>query len=171
MKRYVRVIALICALMMLLSLAACGGDTKETEAPTEESAVELTDFGWVKFEMPEGWVDAEESPAYITVREETDSHHVVKLFAYDYVTGESVERIAEEDVAGDPDRYTLDKAVEIGERTWYPVRFTFNGNDSVRMYTEIDSGHYCYATAFEMTESDPAVQTILGTAGFDASKI
>ena len=73
MKQSVKWIALLCVLLMMVSLVACGGekkddsskksDDKTAETTVEEPASNLTDFEWVKFEMPEGWSDAKESDA------------------------------------------------------------------------------------------------------------
>ena len=90
MKRSVRWLALICALMMTLSLFACG-EKKEDAKSDADAAVDLTDFGWVKFEMPEGWADAKESDAYVTVKEDADTHHIVKLFGNNYVVEKTIE--------------------------------------------------------------------------------
>lgn len=180
MKQSVKILALICALILLVSLAACG-DKKDDSAAKKsddsgssdvnEPASDLTDFGWVKFKIPEGWADNNESPAYVTVVEDADSHHIVKLFGYTYGTLTNPEDLAKNDAEKDPDRYTVDEPVEIGGRTWYPVRFTFNDVDSVRLFGEVDGEHYCYVTIFEQSENDPAVQTILNSIEFDASQI
>lgn len=180
MKKTVKILALLCALMMLVSLVACGDkkdDTaKKSDEKTSDSSQEeatesnLTDFEWVKFEMPEGWADAAESPAYVTVKEDANHDHIVKLFSKGKGADFSVEDIAKDDAANDPERYTADAAVEIGGRTYYPVRFKFNDEDSVRLFTEVDSEHYCYITIFQMKEDAPAVQTILNSIEFDAEK-
>ncbi len=170
MKRSVRWLALICALMMTVSLFACGEKKDDAKSGSDAAAVDLTDFGWVKFEMPEGWADAKESDAYVTVKEDADTHHIVKLFGNNYVVEKTIEEVAKADAADNPDRYTLDAPVEIGGREWYPVRFKFNDKDSVRLFAEVDKEHYCYVTVFEQTETAPAVQTILNNIAFDASK-
>lgn len=180
MKKSVKWLALLCALLMMVSLAACGGEKKDdadkkSDDKTAETTVEaadanLTDFEWVKFEMPEGWADAAESPLYVTVKEDADHDHIVKLFSKGKGADFSVEDIAKDDAAKDPERYTADAAVEIGGRTYYPVRFKFNDEDSVRLFTEVDSEHYCYITIFQMKEDAPAVQTILNSIEFDVSK-
>lgn len=175
MKNTVKILALICALVMVFALAACG-DSKEdtskksddktsdaTEAPKDSN---LTDFEWVKLEIPEGWYDAAESSAYVTVKDEADAYHIVKIFCDGKGADYSMEYIANLDVESDPDRYTADEPIEIGGRTYYPVRFKFNDEDSVRLFTEIDSEHYSYITVFQMSENDPAVQTILNSIEF-----
>ena len=181
MKQSVKWIALLCALLMMVSLVACGGekkddsskksDDKTAETTVEEPASNLTDFEWVKFEMPEGWSDAKESDAYVTVHDDANTKHIAKLFCRTNATGKSIEDLAKEDAAKDAERYSVDAPITINDRTWYPVRFKFNDNDSVRLFTDIDGGHYTYITIFEITETDPAAQKILTTIEFDPSKI
>ena len=180
MKKSVKLIALLCALLMLVSLAACGekkddtskkSDDKTSDSSVEEPESNLTDFEWVKFEMPEGWSDANESDSYVTIHEDANTKHTVKFFGHTNATGISMEELAKQDAEKDAERYTADAAVEIGGRTYYPVRFKFNDNDSVRLFTDIDGDHYTYITIFEMTETDPAAQQILTTIEFDPSKI
>lgn len=181
MKKPVKWLALLCALLMMVSLVACGSekkddadqksDDKTAETTVDEPASNLTDFEWVKFEMPEGWSDAQESDAYVTVQDEANTRHIVKLFSRTNSVGKSLEDIAKEDAEKDTERYSLDAPITINDRTWYPVRFKFNDNDSVRLFTDIDGDHYTYITIFEMTETDPAAQQILTTIEFDPSKI
>ena len=181
MKKSVKWLALLCALLMMVSLVGCGGEKKDdadkkSDDKTAETTVEaadanLTDFEWVKFEMPEGWFDAKESDAYITVHDDANTKHIVKMFSRTNTSGKSIEDLAKEDAEKDAERYSVDAPITINDRTWYPVRFKFNDNDSVRLFTDIDGGHYTYLTIFEITETDPAAQKILTTIEFDPSKI
>lgn len=177
MQKAVKILALLCALVMLVSLAACGGDkkdnsTKKSDDNTATEAAEpesnLTDFEWVKFEMPEGYADKKESDSYVTIGEEENSKHIIKLFLNTLISGKTVEEVVKSE-AEKSDTYTLDSAVEIGGRTWYPIRFTFNDNPSVKLYTDAGDGYLCYLTIYEMEENEPAVQTVLKSIEFDTS--
>ena len=166
MKKTTRMLALLCVLMMLVSLAACGdkkddsakksdGGETVTEAPADSN---LADYEWVKFEMPEGYADAKESDAYVTIKEEADSHHIIKMFEeniFSKTYDEMMQEFAEDDY------YTLGDVFELGGRTWTPVRFTFNDNPSVKLYTPLTETKYFYMTAFEMEETEPAVKTVI----------
>lgn len=178
MKQFVKLLALLCALIMLVSLAACGekkDDTKDSGSKTSDSSVEeadsnLTDFEWVKFEMPEGWSDAKESDAYVTIAEDADDHHKMKMFN-NSLAGETIQEKIEREY-GDDDYYTVEKdPVELSGRTWYVVRFNFNNNPSVMLYTDLVEGKLFYITAFEMDENADAVKTVLDSLEFDESKL
>lgn len=179
MQKAVKILALLCALVMLVSLAACGGDKKDdtvkktddntaTEA-AQEPAANLADFEWVKFEMPEGYKDMAESDSYVTIGETENSKHIIKFFS-GYLFDESIEEVVKEEAEGS-DSYTLDSAIEIEGRTWYPIRFTFNDNPSVKLYTDIGNDCLCYLTIYEMEENEPAVQTVLKSIEFDTSTL
>ncbi len=179
MKKTVKLLALFCALIMLVSLAACGekmaDDAKDSGSKTADSSVEeadsnLTDFGWVKFEMPEGWSDAKESDAYVTIAEDADDHHKMKLFKKS-LGSDTIQSKIEKDYGSD-DYYTVENdPIELSGRTWYVVRFTFNNNPSVMLFTDLVEGKLFYINVFEMDENADAVKTVLDSLTFDESKI
>ena len=180
MKKTVKLLALICALVMLVSLAACGEKKDDTssksgentaEAETEAPASNLTDYEWIKFEMPEGWADAKESDSYVTIREEADSDHVVKFFSHSYVTTKDLAEIVEKDASYDTERYHVGETFDLNGRKYYPEYFKFNDNDSVTLYVEIDADHYCEISVFEMTETAEPIKTILNSMEFDTTKL
>ena len=173
MKTTVKLVSLLCALLMVFSLAACGekADTaKDSDAKTTSSDSDstpapaandkLTDFGWVKFEMPEGYSDSKESDSYVTIAEDADSHHIIKFFSQTLFSGKTAADVAAEKA---DDKNTLGEKITVNGRDWYPLYFKFNDKDSVKLYTDVNESKYVYLTVYEMTENEPAVQTVLNS--------
>jgi hypothetical protein len=185
MKNTVKILALLCALALMLSLAACGGSTEQPQAPAQggnepdpnagaadtgaddgqivvgdpEPEDTRLDYGWIKFQMPEGYEDAQESDSYLTIRSTENSYHVIKVFR-EYKGDKTVAEMAAEKLASS-DRYTPGETLTINGREWVTVNFTFNDNPSVFFFGEGYDKYYIRVTVFEMTADEPAVQTLL----------
>ena len=183
MKKTVKLLALICAIAMLVSLAACGDSAEKKddaasqsadsspEAVTEAPASALADYEWIKFEMPAGWVETPESDYYTTISEEGNSDHIVKFFDHTYGSTTDLAQIVADDAAYDPDRYQVGEAFELNGIKWIPEYFKFNGNGSVTVYAEIDEKHYCEITIYEQTETAEVIKNLLSSIEFDAAKL
>ena len=174
MKRTVKLIALLCALLMIVSLAACGSKTEEKAssdkaesgaAEVTEAASNLTDFEWVKFEVPEGFEDTQESDSYVAFKDKEDTYRGFHVSWKSVSPSKTLEEIAESDTQYSTNA-SVDAAVELGGRTWVPVHFDFNDEPSVYLFTQIDEKHCCYIVAYKMTENDAAVQTIVNSIEF-----
>lgn len=175
MKKSVKLIALLCALLMIVSLAACGEKAEEkTDSKTTESAAEpasnLTDFGWVKFEVPEGFKDTQESDSYIAFKNEEDTYCGFHVAWKSVPSSKTLAEIAESDTQYSTNASVGDE-IELGGRKWIPVHFDFNDAPSVYLYTQIDDNHCSYVLAYKMTENDEAVKTIVNSIEFVPEKL
>lgn len=108
----------------------------------------------------------------MTIREDGNDRHCIKVFrktltssvptAADYAASE-VEKHAE--------KYTDEGKKTIGDYEWSLVGFTFNNNPSVYAYADAAEKKCVYATIYELTTEDPAVQTVLSTITVDPSQL
>ena len=173
MKKTVKLPALICALVMMVSLAACGEKKEEPAASSSEEEVKssVADYEWVKFEMPAGWTDAKGTGGYVTVTEDADAKHIVKLSTRSYMWQTELQDVIDKFIEYDGDRYKAESPTQIGSHKFYPLRFSFEGQQGVLLYCAVDDAHYCEISISQMTETDPAIRTILNSIEFDASKI
>lgn len=173
---------LACAFALAMGLAACSGgaasgsasgsaaasDSAAASAAAAEGAEaaadsNLTDFGWIAFEMPEGWADQKESDSYVTIADESNSKHIMKISANTLMsTYPTAADFAAKELASS-DSYTDEGTVTVGDYEWSLVGFTFNGNPSVKAYTGITEDKAIGVTIYEMDIDDPAVQTVLTT--------
>lgn len=180
MKTTIKILALMCALAMILTLAACGGKKEagstdsgksaasgsgEAASSAEEVQSNLTDFEWVKFEMPAGYSDAKESDYYVTIRQDDNDKHCMKISERTLTGGKTAAELAAEKA---DDRYTPGESFIVNSREWYPVSFQFNKEDSVILYSDVDERNAAEITVYQMTQDDPDVQTVLNSIEFVA---
>lgn len=191
MKKVLSLIAILGACVIAATaMTACGGNDKKeaskadtastaasdskteqqdaTEAPADDGT---TDFGWVKFKMPEGFEETKESSSYTTITDTQNSKRIMKVFAEYLSAGKTPESVRNEKVEKSSGRSEKGEDLTIGGTTWYVEKFTFNGNDSRKFYSGLDETNYVYITAFEMTEEDEAVKTVLESFAADPSKL
>lgn len=167
MKKTVKLSALICALIIIAALAACGekntGETSSQAADTSSAA--LADYGWVRFEMPAGYADTNESDYYVAVADENNDKHIIKIFNHTLVSGKTLEdEIADEmEYSQNP---SIEDAFDVNGRSWTPAYFDFNSNRSVKLFTQPNDSTCCFLVVYEMTETDEAVQTVLSSIEF-----
>lgn len=181
-----KLVIALCAAIMVMGLAACGGGSSSSaasasgsasasssaEASSSAASANLTDFGWVKIEMPEGYVDANESDSYVTIRDEGNDKHCMKIFKKTLVSSApTAADYAAKEVADHEGKYTDEGKVTIGDHEWNLVGFTFNNNPSVFAYTDVADKKCVYLTIYEMGIDDPAVQTVLSSIQVDESQL
>ena len=186
-----KLVVALCAAFVAVALAACGGGSSSSAASASGSASasasgsaasvssasasaagSLTDFGWVKFEMPEGYADAPESDAYVTIRQADNDRHVIKVFKKTLTSSApTAAEYAAKEVAEHEGKYTDAGKVTVGDREWNLVGFTFNNNPSVYAYADAADKKCVYLTIYEMGIDDPAVQTVLSSLAVDESKL
>ena len=177
MKTSMNILALICALAMVFSLAACGEKEEKKEdssgktadsSTVDEPDSDLTDFEWVKFEMPEGFADAQESDFYVTIKDAADDHHLFKLFNKTLTSGKTID-----DYIADENEYsqnvTEESPIEVSGRTWKVVHFDFN-EPSAKLFTQIDDTHCAQIVVYDHLEDDAALLTVLNSIEFDVEK-
>ena len=158
--------AIACAFALTLALAGCGGGGgDEGGAAASDAPGTPTTIQYASFNMPDGWGNFAESDSYVTIAEKENDDHMMKIFREKLFEGDTVESEAAER-AGYYDAEPGEPIV-IGETTWIPVDFTFNDNPSRFFFAPIDDEYYMYVTAYEITDADEPVQTVLGTLTVD----
>ena len=190
---------LACAFVLAMGLAACSGGSSSGAASGSASAssasasastssaaassaaassagatssANLTDFGWISFEMPDGWVDSKESDAYVTINDEANTKHIMKISRKTLVSSApTVADVAANDLAKNADRYADGGKKTIGDREWSLISFDWNGNPSVKAYTDLTEKKALEVTLYEITTDDPAAQKVLTTFKVDESKL
>lgn len=159
-----------CLLALTLGLAGCGGSGGgEAASDAPDVPGTPTTIQYASFNMPDGWADRAESSSYVSIVEEADGDHVMKIFVEHLFSGDTIQSVAEKEASyyGDD---ALGEAFEMGGYTWIPVSFTFNDNPSRKFYTQLDDENYAYVTTFEMTEDDEPVQIVLSTLSLEVSE-
>lgn len=136
-------------------------------ATTTTSKIPTTNtisYDWISFEIPLGWTDTKESASYVTVCEDTNSKHVIKVFKQN-LNAEipNAATYAKGAVLHGKGQYTDKGTIEINGRTWYLVGFNFNDKPSISAYTDYNNQQCVYFTAFEMTNDDDPVKTLMST--------
>ena len=190
---------LACAFVLAMGLAACSGGSSSGAASGSTSAssasasastssaaassaaassagatssANLTDFGWISFEMPDGWVDSKESDAYVTINDEANTKHIMKISRKTLVSSApTAADVAANDLAKNADRYADGGKKTIGDREWSLISFDWNGNPSVKAYTDLTEKKALEVTLYEITTDDPAAQKVLTTFKVDESKL
>lgn len=154
------------------SAASASAASSAAAASSATAAKGSADYGWVSFDMPEGWVDANESDAYETIADAANSKHKIKIFKKTLSSSApTAADYAAKEVADHADKYTDEGKKTIGNYEWNLVGFTFNNNPSVYAYADVAEKKCVYCTIYEMTVDDPAAQTVLSTLTVDASQL
>lgn len=158
-----------------LSLSGCSGssgsdDPNATET-AQSTADNLTDYGWVAFEMPAGWEDAKESDSYITIQKSANHDARIKIFSETLFSSAPT---AAEKAAADKEKrgdyYSDGGTQKIGDYEWTLLTFTFDGNPSVQAYADVDEDTCVTVTIFQQEIDNPDVQTVLSTMAIDPDK-
>lgn len=164
-----RLAKLFVAGAMTLVLAACGGggDAATTGGSGDAgggepaaAAANLTDFEWCSFEVPEGY-EVESEDVFEIIVAATDSDAEIHVH-YNTTTFETAQTEAETR-AGYSDKYTLEDPFEAYGRTWYLVTFDWNDVPSAHVYADWNEDYYVDITGFEVSNEDPAFQTVMET--------
>ena len=155
-------IIVACAFALTLGLAGCGGGGGDDGgAAASDAPGTPTTIDYASFNMPDGWENAPESDSYVTIASKDNDEQVIKIFRETLFSDETIESVAAKR-AGYYDAEPGEPIV-IGETTWIPVDFTFNDLPSRFFYAQLDDGNYMYVTAYELTDADEPVQTVLST--------
>ena len=165
-----KLVIAVCAVFMVMALAACGGSassgasTSSASAGSSVAAENLQDYGWITFEMPEGWADSKESDKYETIADSANSKHMMK-FMLNTLTASypTAADKAATDIASEANHYTDAGKQFIGNFEWSLASFEFNGNPSVVAYADAADGKCLKITIYELGIDDPAVQTVLSS--------
>lgn len=174
-----KIAVLACALVMAVGLFACSGGSSEggtsegqgAPAPAAPSA-NLQDYGWIAFEMPEGWEDANESDKYETIAEADDSHHIMKFMVNSLTKSyPTAADKAAHDIETSTTGYTEGGTATIGNYEWTLVNFTFNDTPSFMAYADIADERCLKITVYEMSIDDPAVQTVFNTLSINQDEL
>ena len=163
-------LAILATAALAFALTGCSGTS--TASSSSESASSETptvqDYGWLSFELPQGWQDAKESDKYETIAETAEPRHIVKFMVNTLNSSfPTAEDKAADDISKEYNHYTEADPIEIDDRTWYVATFEFNGNPSFVAYTDLDEGKCLKVTFYEMESTDPVAQTILSTIKVD----
>ena len=120
--------------------------------------------------MPAGWADAKESDAYVTIKEDANSKHIMKISRKTLLSSApTAADLAANEIAKNADRYTDGGTKTIGDHEWHLINFEWNGNPSQKAYADLTEKKALEVTIFEITTDDPAAQTVLSTFGVDES--
>lgn len=175
-----KLVITLCAMVLAMGLAACSGGSGSSAASSgsadaasgssaaagsaETAAANLTDYGWIAFEMPEGWEDAKESDKYETIAETANNKHMMKFMLNTLVSSyPTAADKAADDIGKEYNHYTDGGTMTIGGYEWSIANFEFNGNPSFTAYADVADKRCLKITVYEMTPDDPAVQTVFST--------
>ena len=181
-------ILVLALLLVLFPLAACGANStteksSDAAASANESAQNVAqsssdpgtavegDYGWVKLDVPDGYVYVKESDQYVTLQNATDSKVFVRI-ARDYLMGRSIEEVALTQISNNTEKYRKGADGFFSGLSWKVVDFEQNGQECRMLFAECGDGeHYLRVTAFGLTENDFALQVILGNIRLDLSQL
>lgn len=166
MKKLAFSLIAIAAALSVAVLAACSSDG-------------LTDFGWAKFKMPEGYVEANGLVDEVTISTSADTDPL--NFKLDDRTIQLRPKVREQAFPSAEAAMTaiLEKngggkvqSFEAGGRTWYAAPFSVkNEGDSVYGYTDVNTERCVGFNAYYMGIDDPDLLTVLETLEIDESKL
>ncbi|MGN0302588.1 MAG: hypothetical protein ACI4BI_06945 [Anaerotardibacter sp.] len=153
-KKLLSVIMCCVALCTMVVLVGCGSSNDGK-----------TDCIWFKAELPKDCaVSSTSSPGTVTnITFEVDDQKI-------RVASESgtAEEEAAERIALSPDTYTAGDDVTIGKYTWKVVNFTWNGDPSVMLYTDLDGQKVksAYVTGYCLDTDDEMLTSFLESIEF-----
>ena len=121
-----------------------------------------TDFGWVKFDLPDGYITVKESEQYITIQNAKNSKQFVRL-TRDYLMGRTLDDLSFEQISNNTSKYSKGADGYFSGFSWNVVNYEENGMEC-RMFFALagDGEHYLRVTAIGLTENDFALQVIMG---------
>lgn len=190
-----KLVLAFCAAVLALGLAACSGGTSSSSASgsadsaassgsgssaevassgsaaSSSASSDATDFDWVAFEVPDGWAEHSADFSEVSIRQDGSTDIEIKVSPQSTVTAGGDAEAAAAKRATQSDGNTAGDAFQAGGRTWYPVYFTFGGEKSAYLYTDISDDHVAYVTSYTLTEADEPVQTVLESITFNEDAI
>ena len=166
MKKIALALIAIATALSVAALSAC-------------SSGGLTDFGWAKFQMPDGYVEAHGLVDDVTISTSADTDPL--NFKLDDRTIQLRPKVREAAFPSAEAAMTaiLEKngggevqSFEAGGRTWYAAPFSVkNEGDSVYGYTDVNAERCVGFNAYYMGIDDPDLLTVLETLEINESKL
>lgn len=153
------------------SASADSASAASAEASSAAAASDANDYGWVAFEMPQGWEESFADFSKVEIKQTDGKDVEMKIAPQSTTTAGGDAEAAAAKRADQSDSNTLGEPFEQGGRAWYPVYFTMDGVDSAYLYTNISDKHVAYITAYKVTEADDAVNTVMNTLTFNEDEI
>ena len=176
MKKTISIVLSLLAVFAVAALVACSSGT---QSQSQASKPALTDFGWAKYQVPEGYVqvDDQEDCISISKSEDTDRAHFkieeptimlrVKERNEDYPDAEIFVTKTVELTSN-----TYLGTVEAGGLTWHIGTVSFKGKeDSVFGYTDVTDDKCISFTAYYLDKDDPDLMTVLDTLELDEANL
>ncbi len=157
MKKRIKLIvavAMVAALAIGLGACSCSGSKG------------LTDFGWYKAAVPEGYKDAKEGDkAGVKFVNEQDQDQIIKV--YNESTSSSKPNAAAmkaDYISKASDRYRDKGQIKIGNYTWEVLGYTWNGGkESVMLFADADDKHVIHLDFFCNDENSDVAQYFTGS--------
>ena len=116
------ILVILAAMLVLLTLAGCGKANSDTEQSAPASSTEASaqnsekpassdpagasagDFGWIRLDIPDGFIYVKEAEYYVTIQNETDSKQFVRI-AYDYIMDRTLEQVVLTQISNNTEKY------------------------------------------------------------------
>lgn len=167
-------IPIVSIFILAFALAGCAGTSTASNSsePADQSEPTIQDYGWLSFQLPQGWENAKQSDSYETIIENGNESHVIKFMVN--TLNSSFPTAADKeanDIAKKYNHYTEADPIKINDKEWAIATFEFNGHLSFAAYTDLDESKCLKITFYEMTPDDPIVQTILSTIEVDPEAV
>ena len=179
-KNAVAIWGMALGLMVAAGVMGCsGGDVQDKYASSsavstyvgERESAKVADYGWVKFDIPEGYRDTRESKTFPVLVNVEDPDYVIKVLPKPFLGDvKTIDDLAAEKTARE--FYLDDGTKKVGDREWRLVGFKWiKKAHSQFAYTKADDSHAVILASFMMTADDPVVEGIMKTMEIDTSKI
>ena len=166
---------LLLILMLAAAFAACSdGNTDQNAADKADASGDSNssvkgvpvDYGWVKFNMPDGWKLKKTEDYAVFIEETGNSERRISILKDNTVN--TCEDLVNRDVKLGR---TRTEDLTFGSYTWTPVRDELDGKKLVHLYTGLGGDNVAYIQPWwGITEDDPAMQTILNSISFDTDQ-
>ena len=183
------ILVILAALLVLLAFAGCGKANSDTEQSAPASSTDASaqnsekpassdpagagagDFGWIRLDIPDGYIYVKEAEYYVTIQNETDSKQFVRI-AYDYIMDRTLEQVVLTQISNNTEKYFKGADGAFSGFSWQVINFEQNGQECRMLFCECgDDTHYLRVTAFGLTENDFPLQVILGNISIDPEKM
>ncbi len=182
------ILVFLAAMLVLLALTGCGKANSDTEQSTPASSTDVDaqnsekpasdpagagagDFGWIRLDIPDGYIYVKEAEYYVTIQNETDSKQFVRI-AYDYIMDRTLEQVVLTQISNNTEKYFKGADGAFSGFSWQVINFEQNGQECRMLFCECgDDIHYLRVTAFGLTENDFPLQVILGNISIDPEKM